>query len=138
MVRGSINHIGIATRSLDESEQIWSAMGFSLDRDDEIPEQGVRIRYMNGAGETKIELLEPLSEDTPIGNFLSRKGPGVQQIAINVEDIEAKISELIELGMTMINDEPVYGSGGHRIAFVHPSSCGGVLVELVENSQSES
>jgi|TARA_B100000959_G_scaffold153056_1_gene160494 methylmalonyl-CoA/ethylmalonyl-CoA epimerase len=138
MVRGTINHVGIATHSLEASEQIWSALGFSPDSDYELPEQGVRVRYMTGAGETRIELLEPLSDDTPIGRFLTRKGPGVQQVAINVQDIDAKISELKEMGMTMINDIPIYGSGGHRIAFVHPSSCGGVLVELVENPQSES
>ena len=132
MGNSSINHIGIATPSLDDSETIWEALGFTAGDDQVVPDQGVRIRYMNGDGNTRIELLEPLTTDSPVGRFLSTKGPGVQQVAVNVNDIEKKIDELKSMGIRMINNEPVSGSDGHRIAFVHPSSCGGVLIELVE------
>ncbi len=132
---GSINHIGIATPSLDESEPIWAALGFTTEDDQVVEEQGVKIRYMKGHGDVRIELLEPLTEDSPLGRFLSRRGPGVQQIAVNVSDIEEKIDQLRSMGFLMINNEPVTGSNGQNIAFVHPSSTGGVLVELVEYSK---
>tara|TARA_B100000686_G_scaffold309743_1_gene351941 strand:+ start:2185 stop:2592 length:408 start_codon:yes stop_codon:yes gene_type:complete len=132
MGEGSINHIGIATPSLDDSEPIWVALGFTSEDDQVVEDQGARIRYMKGEGDVRIELLEPLTEDSPLGRFLSRRGPGVQQIAVNVSDIEKKIDQLRSMGLRMINNEPVSGSDGHRIAFVHPSSTGGVLVELVE------
>ena len=129
---GSINHIGIATRSLDEAEAVWAAFGFVPSRDDLILEQGVRIRYLVGSGGTKIELLEPLNEDSPVGRFITNNGEGVQQVAVDVDDIELSINHLKSLGFRLINDRPLVGSEGHRIAFVHPSTCGGVLIELVE------
>ena len=129
---GSINHIGIATRSLDEAEAVWSSFGFVPSRDDLILEQGVRIRYLVGSGGTKIELLEPLNEDSPVGRFITNNGEGVQQVAVDVDDIELSINHLKSLGFRLINDRPLVGSEGHRIAFVHPSTCGGVLIELVE------
>lgn len=134
---GSINHIGIATRSLDEAEAVWSSFGFVPSRDDLILEQGVRIRYLVGSGGTKIELLEPLNEDSPVGKFITNNGEGVQQVAVDVDDIELSINHLKSLGFRLINNRPLVGSEGHRIAFVHPSTCGGVLIELVERKQSE-
>jgi len=106
-------------------------------RDDLILEQGVRIRYLVGSGGTKIELLEPLNEDSPVGKFITNNGEGVQQVAVDVDDIELSINNLKSLGFRLINDRPLVGSEGHRIAFVHPSTCGGVLIELVERKQSE-
>ena len=135
MAGGSVNHIGIATSSLDESEELWSKLGFSQSVEKISEDQGVKIRYLQGAGNTRIELLEPLSKDTPVGRFIERRGPGVQQIAIDVDDIESMISDLIDIGVRMVSEEPVIGSDGHRIAFVHPSSAGGVLIELVEYSK---
>ncbi len=135
MAKGTVNHIGIATNSLDESVEIWSKLGFSPSADKIIEDQGVKIRYLNGSGTTRIELLEPLSNDTPVGRFIDRSGPGVQQIAIDVDDIETTISDLIGIGVRMVSEEPVVGSDGHRIAFVHPSSTGGILIELVESSK---
>jgi len=134
MTDGSVNHIGIATNSLDNSEELWSILGFSPSIDQINKEQGVKIRYMEGGGRTRIELLEPLGDESPVGRFIERHGPGVQQIAVNVEDIESTITELTEMGVRMVSENPVMGSEGHRIAFVHPSSAGGVLIELVESS----
>jgi methylmalonyl-CoA epimerase len=135
MAKGTVNHIGIATNSLDESEEIWSKLGFSPSADKIIEDQGVKVRYLNGLGTTRIELLEPLSNDTPVGRFIDRCGPGVQQIAIDVDDIETTISDLIGIGVRMVSEEPVVGTDGNRIVFVHPSSTGGVLIELVESSK---
>ena len=135
MAGGSVNHIGIATTSLDESGELWSILGFSQSVDKISEDQGVKIRYLQGTGNTRIELLEPLSKETTVGRFIERRGPGVQQIAIDVDDIESMISDLIDIGVRMVSEEPVIGSDGHRIAFVHPSSAGGVLIELVESSK---
>ena len=137
MEQGSVNHIGIATYSLDNAAKVWEALGFSQGDEEVLEGQGGKIRYMRGDGDTNIELLEPLSDDSPVGKFLSVRGPGVQQIAINVPDIVSKICQLKGMGIRMINDDPILGSNGHKIAFVHPSSCGGVLIELVEYEQSE-
>ena len=133
MAGGTVNHIGIATPSLDESVELWSKLGFSPSEDKINEDQGVKIRYLKGSGNTRIELLEPLSGESPVGRFISSRGPGVQQIAIDVEDIDSMISDLVGIGVRMVSEVPVIGSDGLRIAFVHPSSTGGGLIELVES-----
>ena len=130
-----IDHIGIATSSLDESQQLWAILGFTQGDDQINSEQGVKIRFMHGNTTTRIELLEPLGDDTPVGKFMSKNGPGIQQIAVRVSDIEETISSLLIAGVKMVSEEPTLGADGHRIAFVHPSSAGGVLIELVESSK---
>jgi methylmalonyl-CoA epimerase len=127
-----IDHIGIATQSIEESSEFWVMLGFEISGDDTVESQGVKIRYMEGDNDCRIELLEPLGEQTPVGKFIHKRGAGVQQVAVSVKDIDDTISSLLSNGVKMINQEPVEGSGGHRIAFIHPSSTGGVLVELVE------
>ena len=133
MTDGTIDHIGIATSSLDESQQLWSILGFTQGEDQINSEEGVKIRFMNGNTSTRIELLEPLGGDTPVGKFISKYGPGIQQIAVRVADIEETISVLLSVGVKMVSETPTLGADGHRIAFVHPSSAGGVLIELVES-----
>ena len=135
MTEGTIDHIGIATTSLDESQQLWTILGFT-EVDDQInAEQGVKIRFMHGNTSARIELLEPLGVDTPVGKFISKYGPGVQQIAVRVADIQETISNLLNAGVKMVSETPTLGADGHRIAFVHPSSAGGVLIELVESNK---
>ena len=98
-------------------------------------EQGVRIKMLETPGSpTRIELLEPLGPDTPVGRFISRRGAGSQQLAIRVDDIEETMALLVESGERMVDECPKNGTEGSRIAFVHPSSTGGVLVELVEHA----
>ena len=135
MTDGTIDHIGIATSSLDESQQLWTILGFTQGDDQINSDQGVKIRFMHGNTSTRIELLEPLGDDTPVGKFISKNGPGIQQIAVRVSDIEETISNLLNAGVKMVSETPTLGADGHRIAFVHPSSAGGVLVELVESSK---
>ena len=134
MTDGTIDHIGIATSSLDESQQLWSILGFTQGEDQINSEEGVKIRFMNGNTSTRIELLEPLGDDTPVGKFISKYGPGIQQIAVRVADIEETISVLLSFGVKMVSETPTLGADGHRIAFIHPSSAGGVLIELVESN----
>ncbi len=129
----SIDHIGIATESIDRSSKFWNMLGFQNSGDEVVESQGVKIRYLEGDGGTRVELLEPLGEDTTVGRFMEKSGEGVQQVAVSVENIDGVISSLISKGVRMINEVAVEGSGGHRIAFIHPKSTGGVLVELVES-----
>ena len=134
----SVDHIGIATKSLAESEVFWKMLGFVQDLDDEVvSEQGVKVRYLSSPAlsseSTRIELLEPTAEDTPIGKFLAKRGPGVQQICIRVDDLESTLNYLDKEGVELIDKKPKIGANGALIAFVHPKSTGGVLVELCEH-----
>jgi methylmalonyl-CoA/ethylmalonyl-CoA epimerase len=132
----TIDHIGIATASFDEASPFWMLMGLTQTGSDEtVQEQGVTTRFFETAAGTgrrppKIELLKPTGPDTPVGRFLERRGPGVQQVCFHVGDLEGLIAHLMSNGITMIDEQPRRGAGGKRIAFVHPKSTGGVLVEL--------
>jgi len=130
-----LDHIGIAVDNLDAGSKFWQILGLTQGDDETNHEQGVDIRFFNteSGNPPRIELLAPTGEDTPIGRFLSKRGPGVQQIAFRVDDLDKLLARLIGEGIHLINETPTEGAGGSRIAFVHPSSTGGVLVELLEN-----
>tara|TARA_Y100001970_G_scaffold26096_1_gene31231 strand:- start:21194 stop:21604 length:411 start_codon:yes stop_codon:yes gene_type:complete len=135
MSKPIIDHIGIATNSIEDATIFWEALGLVAKADDVNQEQGVRIRMMKGnSNSPKVELLEPLGPETPVGRFISKRGEGMQQLAFSVDDITETIDRLIESGCRMINEEPTNGVDGSLIAFVHPSSTGGVLVELVQHN----
>ena len=130
-----LDHIGIAVDDLESGSAFWQLLGLSQGDDERNDEQGVNIRFFEteqGTNATRIELLEPIGEDTPIGRFLNKKGEGIQQIAFRVDDLNSLLSRLKEEGVRLINETPTEGAHGSRIAFVHPSSTGGVLVELLE------
>jgi len=128
-----VDHIGIATRQLDEALALWQdALGLQVDSTEEVAEQGVRIAMLE-IGETHIELLEPLSAESPVGKFLEKRGPGIHHIAVRVPDIRATLARLKENGTRLIDETPRVGAGGCLVAFVHPSSANGVLLELVEH-----
>ncbi|MEC8978696.1 MAG: methylmalonyl-CoA epimerase [Candidatus Thermoplasmatota archaeon] len=136
-----IDHIGIAVSSLDERTPFWTALGLLRGEDESLPEDGVIARFLSTSGNSsepaRIELLEATGKDTPIGRFIDRRGEGVQQIAFRVEDIHSVIDRLLGHGVRMIDEIPRNGAHGSKIAFVHPSSTGGVLVELVQRSIAE-
>lgn len=133
-----LDHIGIATNNLDNGSIFWKLIGLIQgDEDEVVDDQGVKTRFFSTdsspiKNSTKIELLEPTAENTPIGKFLAKRGPGVQQICFRVEDLLGMISLLKENNITMIDGMPRIGAGGKQIAFVHPKSTGGVLVELTQ------
>ena len=129
-----IDHIGIANDDLEQATKFWSTLGLIQGRDDTNGEQGVNIRFFDtGSGDSpKIELLDPLDPATPIGKFLENRGPGIQQLAFEVDDLNATIAHLIDADIRMIHEAPIDGAHGTKIAFVHPCSTGGVLVELVQ------
>ncbi len=127
-----IDHLGIAVDDLDSALAVYSTtLGLSVKRREVVEEQGVELAALI-VGETLIELLRPLSEDTPVGRFLSKRGPGLHHVAYRVDDIEAALAALREAGARLIDEIPRRGMGGSRIAFVHPSATTGVLTELVE------
>ena len=131
-----LDHIGIACDDLDQSSNFWKLIGLLQGDDELVEDQGVTTRFFstssNDPSTPKIELLQPTGPDTPIGNFLSKRGPGVQQVCFRVEDLEAMIALLLENDIQMIDNEPRKGAHGALIAFVHPKSTGGVLVELAQ------
>ncbi len=131
-----LDHIGIACDDLDQSSNFWKLIGLLQGDDELVEDQGVTTRFFstssNDPSTPKIELLQPTGPDTPIGKFLSKRGPGVQQVCFRVEDLEAMIALLLENDIQMIDNEPRKGAHGALIAFVHPKSTGGVLVELAQ------
>ena len=133
--RIEIDHIGIATNSLEEGSTFWNIIGLQAEgEDDFVEDQGVTTRFFPLSSASSdgpnIELLEPSGPDTPIGRFLSKRGEGIQQLCLSVDDLEAMISHLIHPGIRMIDKSPRKGAHDSLIAFVHPRSTGGVLVEL--------
>ncbi len=129
-----IDHLGIATRGLDEAIAFWrDALGLEVVATEEVAEQGVRVAMLP-IGETRVELLEPTSESSPVAKFLEKRGAGVHHIAVRVEDIRATLARLKEQGLRLIDEVPRTGAGGCLVAFVHPSSAQGVLLELVEHT----
>lgn len=129
-----IDHVGIAVPNLDDAIEFYrSAFGLESVHEETNEEQGVREAMLQ-IGDSYLQLLAPLSEDSPIGKFLDRNGPGIQQVAFGVDDIEAAGDQLRSTGVRVLYDSPKIGTGGSRVNFVHPKDCGGVLVELVEST----
>ena len=128
-----LDHIGLATQQLEDGLAIWrDALGLQVDATEEIREQGVRVAML-AIGDTHVELLEPLSEDSPVGKFLSKRGPGIHHVAVAVEDIHASLAEFKSRGARLIDETPRVGARGCLVAFIHPSATNGVLLELVQH-----
>lgn len=131
-----INHLGIATKGIDEALKFWeNALGLENVHTETVEDQKVRVAMLP-LGESRIELLEPTSEDSPISKFLEKRGGGgIHHIAIEVEDIEAALAKLKSEGARLIDEKPRIGAEGCLVAFVHPSSANGVLLELVQENK---
>jgi methylmalonyl-CoA epimerase len=128
-----VEHIGIATRSIEESLKFWrDALGLEVRHTETVEEQGVRVAMLP-VGEPRVELLEPTGADSPVAKFIEKRGPGIHHVAVRVRDIRAALAQLKAAGARLIDEEPRIGAGGCLVAFVHPSSSGGVLLELVEH-----
>lgn len=127
-----INHLGIATTGIDEALRFWSdALGLENVHTEIVEDQKVRVAMLP-IGESRLELLEPTSEDSPISKFLEKRGGGIHHIAVEVDDINASLAKLKTQGMRLIDETPRIGAEGCLVAFVHPSSANGVLLELVQ------
>lgn len=127
-----LDHIGIAVRSLEQALKFYrDQMGLRVAGLETIPAEKVRVAMLP-LGETRLELLEATAEDSPIAQFLAKRGEGIHHIALAVERLDAQLRQLEAAGVQVLPGKAAYGASGHRYAFLHPSSCGGVLVELVE------
>lgn len=130
-----INHIGVAVSSIEEALPFYrDTLGMTLSGTEEVASQLVKVAFL-AVGESKIELLEPTSPESPVAKFLEKNGPGVHHVAYGVPDIEAAIAKLSAGGTRMIDTAPRVGAHGARIAFIHPKSSGGVLTELCESAK---
>jgi methylmalonyl-CoA/ethylmalonyl-CoA epimerase len=128
----NIQHLGVAVDSIEQALAFWrDALGLELKGIEVVEDQGVRVAMLP-IGESRIELLEATGEETPVGKFLVKRGPGIHHLCIEVNDINAKLSELKANGARLIDEQPRIGAGGALVAFIHPSSTGGVLIELTQ------
>ena len=131
-----IDHIGIAVRSIAESRKLYEALGLAVSFIEDVPIDGVRVAMIE-CGETLIELLEPLSEDSPVAKFLEKRGPGIHHLCLASSDVRADDSRLRAAGYDVLRPEPTLGAGGCWVQFVHPKSTGGVLLELSGKSEND-
>ena len=126
-----IHHVGVAVENLDEAVQTYERLfGGRLEHRERVEEQGVEAASLR-LGESRVELLAALGEDTPVGRFLAKRGPGMHHVAYEVEDVAAALSDLAAAGVELIDSEPRQGMFGLEVAFVHPESVHGVLSEVV-------
>jgi methylmalonyl-CoA/ethylmalonyl-CoA epimerase len=127
-----VDHIGIAVSNLEETLKVYTEiLGLKLSGIEVVEDQKVRVAFLP-IGDTEIELLESTQPDGPIAKFIEKKGEGIQHIAFRVEDINAALEDMRKKGVRLIDEQPRYGAGGAQIAFLHPKSTHGVLVELCE------
>ena len=133
MIKPTLDHIGIAVRSLDTA-RIYSALGLSIDHVENVESQGVKTAFIR-VGDANLELLEPMSEDSPVGRFIERRGEGIHHICFRVTNIEWHLENLKSQGYRLVNETPVAGAQGCRVAFLHPADGNGVLIELSERVQ---
>ncbi len=128
-----LDHVGVAVKNLDEAVGIYrDILGFRLEGIHVLTERKVRVAFFSSGGETRVELLEPIGEDSPVAKFLESRGEGVHHVAVRVKGIEEVIAELKRKGMVLVDEKPRIGAEGAKIAFVHPKSTKGVLLELYE------
>jgi methylmalonyl-CoA epimerase len=137
MIPMRLDHIAIAVRSLEDALPFYTdALGLTCAGRETVAEQGVHLALLP-LGESRLELLEPLSDDSPVGRFLTRRGEGVHHIAFRVDDLERALAELRARGIRLVDETPRCGAEGRKIAFLHPASAHGVLIELVEVPKKE-
>ena len=127
-----IDHVGIAVEDLDSSIELWrERLGLELSHREVVAEQGVEAALLD-VGENHVELLAPLGEDTAVGRFLAKRGPGLHHVAYQVRDIDAALESVRDAGLALIDEQPRTGIRGSRVAFINPSATERVLVEIVE------
>ena len=128
-----VDHIGIATESIEASSGFWELLGFKPVDEHNNDEQGVRIKMLKGSGlSSRLELLEPLGPDTAVGRFIQRRGEGLHHLALNVSNVGQDLDIVKERGLRVIDRTPREGLTG-MVAFIHPESTGGILMELVQS-----
>jgi len=131
-----IDHVGIAVRSIAEARSFYEALGLEIEAIEEVPHEGVRVALIQ-CGDSRIELLEAIGEDSPIERFLAKRGPGMHHLCLATADIASDDRRLRRAGYRVLRDEPTCGAGGCWVQFVHPESTGGVLLELSQPDDSD-
>ena len=127
-----LDHLGIAVKSLNSAKRIYEKLGLSVSEQEEVPAEKVRL-VMIPVGQTRLELLEPTSDDSAVAKFIAKRGEGMHHVCLRVPDLTAAVQKLKADGVRLISEDIKVGAGGHRYVFVHPSSASGVLLELVES-----
>jgi methylmalonyl-CoA epimerase len=127
----TIDHLGIAVKSLDAAKAIYQKLGMTISPEELVEAEQVRV-VMVPVGEARLELLEPTSENSVIAKFIAKRGEGLHHVSLRVPDLTAAVARLKKDGVRLVSEDIKIGAGGHRYVFVHPSSAGGVLLELVE------
>lgn len=127
-----IDHLGIAVESIAEARRFYEALSLHVSHEETVAREQVRTA-MIPIGDSRVELLEPLQDDSAVGRFLKKRGPGLHHLALHVEDIAAAMAALKTRGARLISDQVQVGAGGHLYFFVHPSSTGGVLLEICQD-----
>ena len=131
MIKG-IDHVGIAVKSIDEAKKFWvDTLGLKLSHIEEVPEQKARVAILK-AGNTTIEFVEPTSPDSPIQRFIEKRGEGLHHLTLQTDNLGEQLKKLKSANVGLIDEQPRIGAGGAKIAFLHPKSAHGVLVELCE------
>ena len=126
-----LDHIGIAVKNLHEAVDLYRKLGFEVETVEEVPAFGVRVAFLP-MEEGNVELVQPIEEDSAMAKFLEMKGPGFHHLCFRVSDIKAELARFEEIGVQVVNKEPQEGAHGTLVAFLHPKSTGGILIELAE------
>jgi methylmalonyl-CoA/ethylmalonyl-CoA epimerase len=134
--RPVLDHIGIVVESIAEGRRLYEALGLAVEGEEEVSAQGVRVAFLPVGG-GRLELLEPMTPESPIARHLERRGPGLHHISLRVEDIRQSMADLRERGFELLSQEPQPGAHGCLVAFVHPRSTGGVLLELSQPARAD-
>jgi len=135
MIEG-IDHIGIAVQSIEEARTFYEALGLKVEAVEEVPHEGVRVALIP-CGNVRIELLESTAEESPVGKFLAKRGPGLHHLCLTTDDVKADDAALRQSGFRVLRPQPTRGAGGCWVQFVHPESTGGVLLELSQQADDE-
>src|ERR1035438_2873578 len=130
----SIDHLGIAVKSLSAARSIYEKLGLTVSAEETVAQEKVRL-VMVPVGESRLELLEATSDDSAIARFIAKRGEGLHHVCMRVPDLAAAVAKLKREGVRLVSEEIKTGAGGHRYVFVHPQSAGGVLLELVDRSE---
>jgi methylmalonyl-CoA/ethylmalonyl-CoA epimerase len=131
-----IDHIGIAVKSLTAAKSIYEKLGLSVSAEETVEQEKVRV-VMVAVGESRLEFLEATSEESTIAKFVAKRGEGLHHVCLRVPDLPATVERMKKDGVRLVSEEIKIGAGGHKYVFVHPSSAGGVLLELVESRETQ-
>lgn len=127
-----VSHIGVAVKNLEKAKAVFETLGLGVEGEEVVEGQKVKVAFVP-VGETRIELLEPTAPDSPVARFIEKRGEGVHHIALEVEDLESMLESLKAKGIRLVDEEPRRGAHNALIAFLHPKSTGGLLIELCQD-----